>query len=98
MINEATIAKIAHLSRLALSAEEAKIYAGELSAILDMVAELNQVDLTGVEPLTSVADMNQRLRQDMVKMPNNADEILKNGPETILLDDYGFFVVPKVVG
>jgi aspartyl-tRNA(Asn)/glutamyl-tRNA(Gln) amidotransferase subunit C len=64
-----------------------------LNGIIDFVEQLSEVDVTGVEPMTSVMPMEMRLRADVVTDGNKADDIVANAPAT----DRNFFMVPKVV-
>ena len=66
---------------------------GELNGILGFVEQLSEVDVTGVEPMTSVTPMDMRKRADVVTDGNKADDIVANAPAT----DRNFFMVPKVV-
>lgn len=88
-----TVRRIAALARIALPAEEAEHLRGELNAILAFVAELDGVDVEGVEPMTSVIPMRLRLRADVVTDGEIAEQIVANAPST---EDH-FFVVPKVI-
>jgi aspartyl-tRNA(Asn)/glutamyl-tRNA(Gln) amidotransferase subunit C len=66
---------------------------GELNVILGFVEQLNEVDVTGVEPMTSVTPMAMKKRQDKVTDGNKAADIVANAPATA----ENFFLVPKVV-
>lgn len=88
-----TVRRIASLARIALPAEEAEHLRGEINAILAFVAELDAVDVEGVEPMTSVTPMALRRRPDIVTDGGIADQIVANAPVT----EDGFFVVPKVI-
>ena len=66
---------------------------GELNAILGFVEQLNEVDVAGVEPMTSVTPMEMKKRQDAVTDGNKAADIVANAPAT----EENFFLVPKVV-
>lgn len=88
-----TVRRIATLARIALPEEDAAAMQGELNAILDFVAELAAVDVTGVEPMTSVMPMRLRLRDDAVTDGDIADDVVANAPAT---EDH-YFVVPKVI-
>lgn len=88
-----TVKRVARLARIAVSDEDAQRMTGELNAILGFVEQLNEVDVTGVEPMTSVTPMALKERQDGVTDGNKAADIVANAPETV--DDY--FLVPKVV-
>jgi len=92
-VDEATVRRIARLARIKISEEEAKGLEKELSGILDWVEQLNEVDVSGVEPLTRVVPIELRKREDEVTDGDKADDILKNAP----MSEDGFFVVPKVV-
>ncbi|SFO75594.1 aspartyl/glutamyl-tRNA(Asn/Gln) amidotransferase subunit C [Mesorhizobium sp. NFR06] len=88
-----TVKRVAHLARIAVSEEDAQRMTGELNAILGFVEQLNEVDVTGVEPMTSVTPMEMKKRQDAVTDGNKAADIVANAPAT----DENFFLVPKVV-
>ncbi|MCP1197878.1 Asp-tRNA(Asn)/Glu-tRNA(Gln) amidotransferase subunit GatC [Notoacmeibacter sp. MSK16QG-6] len=88
-----TVHRVAHLSRIALKEGEAERMTSELNAILGFVEQLSEVDVEGVEPMTSVRPMAMRRRDDEVTDGGKADDIVKNAPAT---EDH-FFMVPKVV-
>ncbi|MFN7011905.1 MAG: Asp-tRNA(Asn)/Glu-tRNA(Gln) amidotransferase subunit GatC [Allorhizobium sp.] len=88
-----TVKRVAHLARIALSEDEAERMMGELNGILGFVEQLSEVDVSGVEPMTSVTPMAMKKREDVVNDGNKADDIVANAPET----DRNFFLVPKVV-
>ena len=92
-VDIATVKRVAHLARIAVSEEDASRMAGELNTILGFVEQLNEVDVTGVEPMTSVIPMAMKKRQDAVTDGNKAADIIANAPAT----DENFFLVPKVV-
>ena len=92
-VDSAIVRRIAHLSRIAVGDDEVERLGQELNAILAFVEELNAVDVSGVEPLTSVLPMNMKKRADVVTDGGFADDILANAPER---EDH-FFVVPKVI-
>jgi aspartyl-tRNA(Asn)/glutamyl-tRNA(Gln) amidotransferase subunit C len=92
-VDTATVRRIAHLARVAIADDEAEHLKGELNAMLAFVEQLNEVDVEGVEPMTSVTPMAMKTREDVVTDGNIADDIVKNAPET--RDHY--FMVPKVV-
>ena len=87
------VRRIAHLARIAVADEDVEHLAGELNAILAFVEQLSEVDVEGVEPMTSVTPMAMTMRQDVVTDGGIADEIVRNAPAT---EDH-FFLVPKVV-
>ena len=87
------IAYVAHLARLELSdAEKAKLSA-QLAGILDYVAKLNEVDVTGIEPTAHAIPLTNVLRKDEPRPSIERDRILKNAPETAR----DLFIVPKIV-
>lgn len=88
-----TVRRVAQLARIAVAEDEVDELKGELNAILAFVEELREVDVAGVEPMTSVTPMDLKMRQDGVTDGGIADAILANAPAR---EDH-FFVVPKVV-
>lgn len=92
-VDARTVGRIAHLARIAVSADEVAPLQGELNAILDFVAQLDAVDVTGVEPMTSVTPMAMKKRADVVTEGGHARDIVFNAPET----EGHYFLVPKVV-
>ena len=92
-VDLATVKRVAHLARIAVSDEEAARMEGELNTILGFVEQLNEVDVNGVEPMTSVMPMPMKKREDVVNDGGKAADIVANAPES----DENFFLVPKVV-
>ncbi|WP_421579538.1 Asp-tRNA(Asn)/Glu-tRNA(Gln) amidotransferase subunit GatC [Shinella sp. M31] len=92
-VDLATVKRVARLARIAVSEEEANRMTGELNGILGFVEQLSEVNVEGVEPMTSVTPMAMRKRQDVVNDGGKADAIVANAPAT----DRNFFQVPKVV-
>ena len=92
-VDAATVRRIAHLARSAVAEDEVEHLRGELNAILAFVEQLSEVDVEGVEPMTSVTPMEIKKRQDVVTDGGIPDDIIKNAPAA----QDGFFVVPKVV-
>ena len=92
-LGSAEVAKIAHLARLAIRVEEAPAYARNLSAILDLVAQMNAVDTSGVAPMAHPLDMAQRLRVDAVTEPDQRERFQALAPRT----EAGLYLVPKVI-
>ena len=88
-----TVRRIAHLARIAVADGEVAHLQGELNAILAFVEHLSEVDVHGVEPMTSVTPMEMKKRNDAVTDGGIADDIVRNAPAA---EDH-FFVVPKVV-
>ena len=91
-VDLSTVKRVAHLARIAVSNDDAERMTGELNAILGFVEQLNEVDIDGVEPMTSVTPIKMRLREDKVTDGGIADAIVANAPVT----EENFFVVPKV--
>ena len=92
-VDIATVKRVAHLARIAVSDEDAERMTGELNVILGFVVQLNEVDVSGVEPMTSVIPMEMKKRQDAVTDGDKAADIVANAPAT----QENFFLVPKVV-
>jgi aspartyl-tRNA(Asn)/glutamyl-tRNA(Gln) amidotransferase subunit C len=92
-VDAATVRRIAHLARIAVADDEVEHLREELNAILAFVEQLSEVDVEGVEPMTSVTPMEMKKRPDAVTDGGIPDDILRNAPAR---EDH-FFVVPKVV-
>lgn len=92
-VDKKTVRRIARLSRIAVTDDEIPRLQDNLNAILDFVAQLNEVDVRGVEPMTSVMPMQMRMRPDVVTDGEIADQIVANAPAS----DERYFVVPKVI-
>ena len=88
-----TVRRIAQLARIAVAEDEIEHLREELNAILAFVEQLSEVNVDGVEPMTSVMPMQMKKRADVVTDGGIADEILKNAPAV----EEHFFAVPKVV-
>ena len=88
-----TVRRIAHLARVAVPESDVEHLRGELNAILAFVEQLQQVNIEGVEPMTSVTPMAMKKRADLVTDGGIADDIVKNAPQS----HDNFFLVPKVV-
>ncbi|HWM46772.1 MAG TPA: Asp-tRNA(Asn)/Glu-tRNA(Gln) amidotransferase subunit GatC [Xanthobacteraceae bacterium] len=93
-VDAETVRRIAHLARIAVAEEEIGHLQGELNAILAFVEQLREVDVEGVEAMTSVTPMTLRRRPDEVTDGGIAEDIVKNAPAAT--DDH-YFMVPKVV-
>ncbi|ODN71742.1 Asp-tRNA(Asn)/Glu-tRNA(Gln) amidotransferase subunit GatC [Methylobrevis pamukkalensis] len=92
-VDTATVRRVARLARIKVSDEEAERMTGELNSILGFVEQLDEVDVSGVEPMTSVVAIKMRLREDVVTDGNVPEKVVGNAP---VCDD-DFFMVPKVV-
>jgi aspartyl-tRNA(Asn)/glutamyl-tRNA(Gln) amidotransferase subunit C len=92
-VDAATVRLIAHLARIAVAEDEVEHLRGEINAILAFVEQLSEVNVEGVEPMTSVIPMAMKKRRDEVTDGGIPDDILENAPAA----EDGFFVVPKMV-
>ncbi|MBD8552920.1 Asp-tRNA(Asn)/Glu-tRNA(Gln) amidotransferase subunit GatC [Rhizobium sp. CFBP 8762] len=92
-VDLATVKRVARLARIAVSDDEAARMESELNGILGFVEQLSEVNVDGVEPMTSVTPMLMKKRVDAVTDGNKADDIVANAPNS----DRNFFLVPKVV-
>ncbi|WP_313617852.1 Asp-tRNA(Asn)/Glu-tRNA(Gln) amidotransferase subunit GatC [Agrobacterium sp.] len=88
-----TVKRVARLARIAVTEEEAGQMLGQLNGILGFVEQLSEVNVDGVEPMTSVTPMEMRKRADAVTDGNKAEDIVANAP----ISERNFFMVPKVV-
>jgi aspartyl-tRNA(Asn)/glutamyl-tRNA(Gln) amidotransferase subunit C len=92
-VDAETIRRVARLARIAVREDEVAHLQGEVNAVLAFVEQLNEVNIEGVEPMTSVTPMEMKKRADVVTDGNIVDDILANAPAT----ENHFFLVPKVV-
>lgn len=88
-----TVRRIAHLARIAVADGEVEHLQGELNAMLAFVEQLSEVNVEGVEPMTSVTPMAMKKRADIVTDGGIAGDIVRNAPAS----QDNFFLVPKVV-
>ncbi|CAI9399997.1 Glutamyl-tRNA(Gln) amidotransferase subunit C [Pleomorphomonas sp. T1.2MG-36] len=92
-VDTATVRRVARLARIKVTNDEAERMTNELNSILGFVEQLNEVDVAGVEPMTSVVSVKMRRRQDVVTDGEDAVAITANAP----VSEDNFFLVPKVV-
>ena len=92
-VDLATVKRVAHLARIAVPEADLPKLQGELNAILGFVEQLNEVDVEGVEPMTSVVSVKMRRRQDVVTDGEIAGDVTANAP----VSEDNFYLVPKVV-
>jgi aspartyl-tRNA(Asn)/glutamyl-tRNA(Gln) amidotransferase subunit C len=92
-VDATTVRRIAHLARIAVTEAEVPHLQGELNAMLAFVEQLSEVNVDGVEPMTSVTPMEMKKRADVVNDGEIADDVVRNAPDAL---DH-FFLVPKVV-
>ena len=92
-VDQNTVKRVARLARLKVNDEDVPRLAGELNAILGFIEQLNEVDVSGVEPLTSVVTVKMKMRDDQVTDGHYPHKIVANAPA----QEDAFFMVPKVV-
>ena len=92
-VDAATVRRIAHLARIAVAEDEVEHLKDEINSVLTFVEQLAEVDVTGVDPMTSVTPMAMKKRVDEVTDGGIPDDIVKNAPAS----EGHFFLVPKVV-
>ncbi|MEM9583811.1 MAG: Asp-tRNA(Asn)/Glu-tRNA(Gln) amidotransferase subunit GatC [Pseudomonadota bacterium] len=92
-IDTKTAGRVAKLARIAVPEEDLPVLADELNGILAFMEQLNEVDVEGVEPMTSVTPQRLKRREDVVTDGSQQEAVLKNAPDA----REGFFAVPKVV-
>jgi aspartyl-tRNA(Asn)/glutamyl-tRNA(Gln) amidotransferase subunit C len=92
-VDQAIVRRIAKLARIAVTDAEADALVPELNNILGWIEQLQEVDVTGVEPMTAVIPNILRLRADVVTDGGKREAVLRNAP----LAEHGFFAVPKVI-
>ena len=92
-VDQATVRRVAKLARIKVKEENVERLAGELNSILHWIEQLNEVDVEGVEPMTSVVTVKMKKRADVVTDGNSPHDVVENAPATE--DDY--FLVPKVI-
>jgi len=92
-IDESTAARVAKLARIKVKPEALPALAAEFNTILGFIAQLSEVNVDGVEPMTSVTPQRLKRRDDVVTDGNRQQDVLANAPDA----REGFFAVPKVV-
>jgi aspartyl-tRNA(Asn)/glutamyl-tRNA(Gln) amidotransferase subunit C len=96
------IKKIAHLARIEISEAEADATLTKLAGIMDLIAQMQAVDTTGVEPMSHSQDVTQRLREDVITKTNQRElfqsvaPVIGNGYDETAVQD-GLYLVPKVI-
>lgn len=93
-ISEEEVRHVAKLSRLRLDDDEIRHFAGQLSAVLDYISKLNELDVENVEPMAHAADVTNVLRDDAPKLSLALECVLAGAPDA----SPPFFKVPKVLG
>ena len=92
-IDVATVRRVARLARIREANERLEPLAQELSGIMGWIDQLNEVDVEGVEPMTSAVAVQLPMREDVVSDGGDRDVVIANAPS----EADGFYVVPKVV-
>ncbi len=92
-VDAATVKRIGRLARIRVEEDEVAKYQGEINAILGFVEQLGEVNVEGVEPMTSVTPMKLRRRDDVVTDGGYPEKVVANAP----LTEDNFFMVPKVI-
>ena len=92
-VDAATVKRIGRLARIRVEENEVEKYQGEINAILGFVAQLDEANVEGVEPMTSVTPMILRRREDKVTDGGYPEKVVANAP----LTEDNFFMVPKVI-
>lgn len=92
-IDESTAARVAKLARIKVDESALPALASEFNTILGFIEQLNEVDVEGVDPMTSVTPQRLKRREDVVTEGDQQDKVLANAPDA----REGFFAVPKVV-
>jgi aspartyl-tRNA(Asn)/glutamyl-tRNA(Gln) amidotransferase subunit C len=92
-VDHATVRRVARLARIKVKEEDVPRLGEELNVILAFVEQLNEVDVSKVEPMTSAVAMDMRMRDDVVTDGHYAKDVTGNAPAS----EDNFFMVPKVV-
>lgn len=92
-VDEKAVKQVAHLARIAIHDDEVERMTKELNAILVFAEQLNEIDVSEVEPLTSVIPMTLRMREDKITDGDKAADIVANAPVT----EENFFLVSKII-
>jgi len=92
-LTEKEVGYIAHLARLQCDAVDAKKYTKDLSNILDLVAEMEEVDTKAIEPMAHPMDLTQRLREDRITEEDQHELFQSLAPKV----EGGLYIVPKVI-
>ncbi len=87
------VEKVARLARLAMSEQEIQTAQAQLSNIFGLIAEMQAVDTSGIEPMSHSQDLSQRLREDVVSVTNQREAFQAIAPQT----EAGLYLVPQVI-
>ena len=92
-LSNADVRKVARLARLAMSETEIESARAQLSGIFNLIAEMQAVDTTGIEPMSHAQNVSQRLREDKVTETNQREAFQAIAPQT----EAGLYLVPQVI-
>ncbi|MDP1996235.1 MAG: Asp-tRNA(Asn)/Glu-tRNA(Gln) amidotransferase subunit GatC [Gallionella sp.] len=92
-LSNTDVRKVARLARLAMSETEIEAARAQLSGIFNLIAEMQAVDTTGIEPMSHAQDVSQRLREDKVTETNQREVFQAIAPQT----EAGLYLVPQVI-
>ena len=92
-LSTSDVEKVARLARLSMNEEEIESARSQLSGIFDLIAEMQAVDTTGIEPMSHAQDVAQRLREDVVTEGNQREAFQAVAPQV----EAGLYLVPKVI-
>ncbi len=92
-VDQATVRRVARLARIGVKDEDVPKLEAELNSILHWIEQLNEVDVSKVEPMTSVVSMRMKMRKDEVTDGHYPADVVKNAQA----QEDSFFMVPKVV-
>ena len=92
-LTNADVRKVARLARLAMSEAEIETARTQLSGIFDLIADMQAVDTTGIEPMSHAQDVSQRLREDAVTETNQRELFQSIAPQV----EAGLYLVPQVI-
>ena len=93
IIDRGHISKLAELAKLSLTDEELDLYINDINKILELVSQIQDVDVDGVDPLYNVLDQSSETREDLETLKLDRDDVLKNAPDT----DGVYFQVPETI-
>ncbi len=92
-INKETVKKISKLARISVSDQQASMLEKNLNSILSFVNQLNELNTEKIQPISTISSQKLIMRDDVVKVSNQKEDILKNAPEK----NSSYYIVPKVV-
>lgn len=99
IISQDELQKIAKLARLSFTSDEIGQYKSQIDNIMEMISEMQSVDISGIQPLTSVCEIVPHMRDDIVTETDQSECLFKNAPGSSaqFAKEIKCFIVPKVV-